>query len=793
MKCARIATGSILAAGLLLLHAELGRADSTEPADSPAASEMPALDVITVTARRRSENIENVPASITAIDARQLAEQNVVTETDLQAAVPGLTVRETQGSNSLTFSIRGQTVDAFTGSQTAVVPYFDEVEHTTGGASTFFDLESIQVLKGPQGTLFGRNSTGGAILYTSAAPKDQFEGSGTLRFGNYGMREGVGVLNLPLSSDTVLLRIAGDAIYRDGYQTNIYNGSDLGEVERLSARMSLLVRPTDDLKNLLVMQFDRIGGNSTANRLFTVNQCGTSHGGFALNCDADLFYSPNVDSVVGPGVWEAYIAAHPKVNPAGILAYLENDSPKLGFWQADEVSPITHSEHDYFVINTTTYDIDADTLIKNITGASYDDDHDLASTIGSPYLIFASFNPVTGQSGNQNYQTNLSDELQLQGRTLDQMLTYTLGAYYQYSNTNSLYPQVYFNLSPLDPGSVADDHFRIRDSSTALFSQGTYDLSSFGLKGLSFTGGVRYAWEQLNMTQLAGAVFPEGTYESTRFSNPSWTLGLAWQATEDLLLYAEGRRSWRSGGFNGTAPPIEAPASGGGNLFGSEIVHDVEIGAKLAGDIANRPARLNIALYNQWIDHVQREVNVTPPGRQQAISVTVNVDEAEVSGIELDGSIKPAQWLETGVAATATSARYTKNEVGIFGQTFLFGPYADTPKFSGSLYAKVVLPSPSAWGAMDVRADLYAQTYTYFSNNNDTITPDTRIPGYGLINMRYEWNGVFRSKFSLAAFVKNLADREYYTGGFALTASLGVNGVSVGQPRMFGGEFTYAF
>jgi iron complex outermembrane recepter protein len=788
MRGAFIATVFVVASGLVL---SWGTPAWGEAGDA-AASEEQTLDVVTVTARRREENIENVPASIAALDARQLAEQHIVSETDLRTSVPGLTVRETQGSNSLTFSIRGQTVDAFTGSQTAVVPYFDEVQHTTGGASTFFDLESIQVLKGPQGTLFGRNTTGGAILYTSAQPKDRFEGSATLRVGNHQMLESLGMLNLPLVPDKVLLRISGDAIHRDGYQRNIFDGRDLGEVERESARVSLLVRPIDGLKNLLVMQFDRSGGNDTANRLFTVNRCGTSNGGFSLNCVADLFYSPKVDSIFGPGVWEAYVAAHPNLNPAGIAAYLDHDSPKLPFWKANEVSPIVHDEHDYFLVNTTSYDVAPDMLIKNIVGASYDDSHDEASTVGSPFLIFASFNPQTGQSGNQNYQSSFSDELQLQGRTLQQALTYTVGAYYQYTDSKSLYPQIYFDLSPLAPGSVADNHFEIKDTSSALFAQGTYDLSSLGLTGLSFTAGGRYAWEQINMTQLEGAVFPAGTYESTRFGNPSWTLGLSWQGTQDLLLYAQGRRSWRSGGFNGTAPPILEPAGGGGNLFASEIVHDVEVGAKLAGEIATRPARLNVALYNQWIDNVQRQVNVVPPGRQQAISVTVNVDQAQVSGVELDASVKPARWLDVGLAGTLTWARYTRNAVDIFGQTFLFGPYADTPKTSGSLYTTAGLPTPVAWGPMNLRADLYAQTYTYFSNNNSTITPDTRLPGYGLLNVRYQWN-VLGSRLSFAAFAKNLTDRAYYTGGFALTASLGVNGVSVGEPRMFGAEVSYSF
>ncbi len=748
------------------------------------------LDTVVVTARRREENLENVPASLVELDAKQLAEQNVVSETDLQTSVPGLTVRETQGSNSLTFSIRGQTVDAFTGSQTAVVPYFDEVERLNGGATTFFDLESIQVLKGPQGTLFGRNSTGGAILYTSARPRDDVEGYVTLRAGDYALREAQAVFNTPLGSDKALLRIAGDATYQNGYQTNIFNGQDLGQIERESGRLSLLVKPIEGLENSLVMEVDHSGGNSTANRLFTVNRCGTSHGSFALNCAADAVYNPGV----GPNpVWAAYIAAHPYINPIGIAAYLDEDTPKLGFYQANEVSPIYHNEHSYFLVNTTSYDLTPDTQIKNIAGVSYDDAHDEGSTIGSPFLIFASFNPVTGQRGNQVYTRSLSDELQLQGKTLGGALTYTGGAYFQHTDTTTLFPQVYFDLSPLAPGTVADNHFEIKDSSPAVYTQGTYDFSSMGLTGVSATAGFRYAWEIINMTQLAGAVFPAGTYESTRFSNPSWTLGISWQASKQLLLYAEGRRSWRSGGFNGTAPPVLASAGGGGNLFSSETVHDVEIGAKFAGSVAGRPARLDVAIYNQWIDNIQRAVNVTPPGRAQALSVTVNVPQAKVTGVELDTSVKAARWLDVGLNGTITWARYTSNQVEIFAQSFLFGPYGDTPHLSGSVYGTVTLPVPSQWGPMTVRGDVYGQTHTYFSSNDDTITPDTRLYGYGLLNMRYDWRSILGSGFSVGAYVKNLTDRDYYSGGFALTASLGVNGVAIGQPRMYGAEVNYRF
>jgi iron complex outermembrane receptor protein len=768
-----------------------------------AAETTDTLETVIVTARRREENLERVPASITALNSQQLAEQGIVSEADLQAAVPGLTVRQTQGSNSLTFAIRGQTIDAFTGSKTAVIPYFDEVQLNTGGASTFFDLESIQVLKGPQGTLFGRNATGGAVLYTSIKPKNDLEGYATVRAGAYGLVEGLGAINIPLISDKVLLRVAGDVIHQDGYQHNLFNGKYQGEINRQNGRVSLLVRPIEGLENSLVVDIDHSGGNSTATRLSAVNRVNPTT--FACvnpkvaTCASDLLFSPLVDNIYAPGTWAAYVAAHPYVNPNGIAAYLEQNASQLGFLQADDASPVFHNEQDYFLANTTTYEFDEDLRLKNIFGVSDANTHDLGSSVGAPYLVFTSENLATGERGNHVEALTFSDELQLQGKTLDRALTYIIGAYYQSEDTKTLFPQVYFDLSPLGPPSNVDNHFEIKDRSPALFAQGTYDFTSLGLKGLSFTGGFRYTWETTDITQLSGSVFlsdpAQAAYQSTRYSNPGWTLGLSYQATDELMLYVEGRRSWRAGGFNGTAPPFVSGIASITNLFKPESTIDAEIGAKYSGSVLDHPLRFNLALYDQWIDNVQRAEFPVPPGRAQSIAYTVNVPKAEVSGVELDAAFKPISWLEIGVTGDLTDARFLSghDQAVVFGTLYTFGPYADAPKATGSVYANVLLPAPSDWGSMNFRADLFAQKYMYFSNNNDSITPNTRIPGYALLNLRYDWKDLFGSKLSVAGYVRNVTDKEYYTGGFALTASLGVNSVAIGTPRMFGAEINYSF
>jgi iron complex outermembrane receptor protein len=158
-------------------------------------------------------------------------------------------------------------------------------------------------------------------------------------------------------------------------------------------------------------------------------------------------------------------------------------------------------------------------------------------------------------------------------------------------------------------------------------------------------------------------------------------VGMEYQLNPNLLLYVENRGSWRSGGFNGAAPPILAVAAGGGNLFRPETTHDVEVGETFQGDVFGKPTVFNVALYNQWIDNVQRSVYLTINGIVSA--VTANVPHAVVRGIEVDGRTSLTHWLDIGGNLAATDAQYTAPTINLFSQSFTFGPYGDTPKRSG--------------------------------------------------------------------------------------------------------------
>jgi outer membrane receptor protein involved in Fe transport len=194
------------------------------------------IEEVVVTARRRDESLLRVPATIQALTGKELASQSINTEADLQRAVPGLVIRESLSSNQLNYSIRGQSVDAFSSSSPGVLSYFNEFQATATSASGLYDLQSIQVVKGPQGTLYGRNTTGGAVLYTTAKPTDEFAAGLNVKLGDYAMRSAEGFVSTPLAGDKAQLRIAGKMLKRDGFQDNEYNGKEIGSADYTSGR-----------------------------------------------------------------------------------------------------------------------------------------------------------------------------------------------------------------------------------------------------------------------------------------------------------------------------------------------------------------------------------------------------------------------------------------------------------------------------------------------------------------------------------------------------------------------------
>lgn len=765
------------------LHGSVAQAQS----QAQAITDAPAADEIIVTAQRRAEALERTPVAVTALGADALVERAIVSEGDLQRDIPGLIVKAGQTANQLNYSLRGQTVDSFSSSRPAVLPYINEVQVGGSSSTAFYDLQSIQVLKGPQGTLFGRNSTGGAVLITTAKPTDTLEGYASGRVGNYNHYQVEGALNVPLVDDTVLLRVAGFLQRRDGYQFNRFTGDSVGDVERDSIRGSLTLKPTERLTNDLVVDYLRTGGSNISSVVYNVLPIGQG-APFVPN---NLLYSPAVDTLFGPGAWAAFLAVHPGADPDGIIAFAAKQRER-GPFDIDTDSPNFHRARRTFVSNITTLELGQDTSLRNILGYNHRRGNDTSEFDGTPFP--ANTNGPEGRGGTLR---QFSNELQLVGKAADRQLDYVAGFYYSNETDDSRSITVLLDLLPAAPPIRQVNDVKTRNITYAGYAQGTLDLSRIvGVQGLGVTVGGRYSSEKVTQTHQRDDAYV--TSPNPLFVNPrsetfrkfSWTLGLQYQVNEDLLLYAASRRSFRSGGFNFFAPPIPGIGNAGGGGYAPETATDAELGAKYRGEPGGIPVRFNLALYNMWINDIQRSNYVAILGNLAGI--TVNVPEAEVRGLEADAVVNPVPWLAIGGSLNYTDARFTRNLVSVLGNPAVaFGPYPDTPEWSGTAFVDATV-SVSSRIDLNVRADVYAQTSFFFSSTNDTLNPGTSVPGYALANLRV---GITDSAggWSLAANLRNAFNRTYYVGGIGFASLLALNTVIPGEPRTWLLEARYRF
>ena len=774
-----------LAAGTIL---STPQAVLAQTADEP---EINAGDIV-VTARRRDETLSTVPAAITALSSEDLVERGVRTDSDLQTVAPGLTIRQTQGNNSLTYSIRGQTADTFSGSPSAVIAYLNEVPLTVSSASSFYDLENVQVLKGPQGTLFGRNATGGAVLYNTAKPTNALEASLRGRLGNFDLREVEGMLNVPLVDDKVMLRGAFDVVRRDGYIRNLFNGDRLGDIRRDSFRGTLTINPVEGVSNTTMLQYTKTGGTNTgASYTYSVYGCGETNNGFALTCGAGLLFGPGLDSVTGAGSWDAYLAAHPQAYAPGLIAYVD-EQRRMGPYKTRHPGGADHRGKDWFLSNTTEVELGGGATLRNIFGYSNSKTRSLQPQLGAPFVTILTANAASGEYGNQLKVRSVSEEIQLLGDAMDGRLEYIVGYYLQRQRSDTLWPQTYFDVSPILAPAYVTNNFRIRNKTDAIYGQLSYEIAP----DLKVTGGLRYTWERVSIAQLPAATYTFGLPDQHKsFSDPAWEVGLEYKASADVFAYVKTRGSFRSGGFNGAAPPVSATATEGGNLFGSEHTQDIEAGLKFAGEAFGRPANLATAVFVQWIQDVQRVEFPDPdgPGGLASIAVTANVPSSRIWGFEAQGALRPADWLELGGSMAYTRAKFINGNITLFGTPYSYGPVGDTPKFSGTAYAQVSAPLGGDLGDISLRGEVYGQSAQYFSNAAASIAPGTRLPGYAIVNARLDWKDIGQTGFSAALFARNITKEEYFVGGMTLAAALGHNAAAVGEPRTYGLELSFRY
>jgi iron complex outermembrane receptor protein len=759
-----------------------------------------ALQEVVVTARRQNEDLEKVPVAVDVLSTSALTEQHVTTEQELQSAVPGLLTVASTSTNQLAFSIRGQALDAYSFTSPTVLTYFNEFQ--TGGttSTTFFDLQSVQVLKGPQGTLFGRNATGGAVLYTTTQPGKELEGYFNYTAGNFNEQKVEGAVTIPLA-EWASVRLAAEDEHRDGYEHNIYLNLDEDSIDNQNFRGTLLLTPLDALQNMTTVQYGREGGDSGALKIVSANvNCPPSP-----SCAAAELFPPGVPT---GGMYPAKLASY-----NGLVNFIAMEG-KQPFWNVWNDSDDGHDAHLKEAVNKTTYTVNDDLSIKNIVGYNQVLSRDRLDADGSPFQIL-----TTDAIGGPNTEGALysteqySEELQLAGTAIEKRLNYLVGGYYDRDNEGQNLPgnagcgSIAFPVTPENPfGCEVPGGFRYNfendEESRALFGQATYEL----IDNLRATAGYRETWENItfryvddgsvpeDVHQLAGVPLPPTLSER----EPSWTLGLDYQLTPQTLLYIAQRGGFRAGGFNGTS--IVQSSTGATNIdsFKPELARDLELGIKYAGRLGDLPVRVNADVYEERVTDAQRVVY------SGIAAFTVNADETQVDGFELDALIDLTSWLQAGLDYAYTDARYIDGSThftqvnaltgAIENLSVILGPYGDAARNAGSLYLRVAHDLPNSLGQLVVRQDIYSQSYFYYSNLAASVNvppngigpldPNTQIGGYTLLNAMVEWNNIAGSKFHAAVYVRNMLNKQYEVGGVGYGAVIGVDSVILGTPRM---------
>jgi iron complex outermembrane receptor protein len=784
---------------------------------SQGVSEGASAGDIIVTARRVEERLQDVPISITVFSAADVAKRNIVEPQDLVLYTPSLAAPGVFGRDNTAYAIRGFTQANRTTASVAV--YFADVVAPRSGPTTpagdgagpgqFFDLQNVQVLKGPQGTLFGRNTTGGAVLLVPQKPTSRFEGYVEGLYGNHDWKGVQGAINLPLG-DSARLRVSGEFQDRDGLTKNVRGGPDFDNRHYVALRASLVVDVTPELENYTILQYLHSENRGSTVRTISCNPlhpigqlfCGSPDRTFELQ--------------------NAYGGEH--VGDGGI---------------ANPFNKVTR----YGIINTTSWTAGDHLKIKNIASYNVVKGEQAVSIFGSPVtfpskafgfptgalagLPFA-FTDVYSPNGlRTNDQYTWSEELQFQGGSKDDRLNWQAGLYFERSGplgkTGSLSTslisctdiralQCFDALGAIfqrPTGSVGQRRGTIDYRNIGVYGQADYKLT----EALKLTVGARYTWDRT--TGVSDARFFTFPLGQPRVENcisiraslvndcrldyrqdseaPTWVIGLDYKPTPDMLLYAKYSRGYRQGA-------ISLDAAEGYNTFKPEKVDAYEIGLKasIRGSVSGV---FNIAgfynkLNNQQVS-AQFQSNIVSPA-----DGIVNGGKSRIYGIEADTTLRffdsltvtgAYAYLNTKLVSLelpiATFPYTRADTTSITGSDLVFSPHH---KFTASLTYD--LPFPKSVGDVQLSA-IYTYTSSQIASAAQNPVAFGVIPSFQLVNFNLDWKNAGGSPIDISLFMTNAFDEKYFTYvlGPALQRSVGFDAARYGDPRSFGIKVRYRF
>ncbi len=776
------------------------------------------LDEITVTARKREENAQETPVAITAMSGAMIEDRQIANVAQVASYAPNVNIQPvgniSGSSASLTAFIRGVgqtdfniTVDPGVGI------YVDGVyvARSVGGLLDMADIGSVQILRGPQGTLFGKNTIGGAIIVNANQPSNEFELKLEAATGSFNRADFKGIVNIPIS-DTLAMRAVASYETRDGYQRRLFDGGRQGNKDSFAGRVAFKWTPSDAF---------------TATLAGDVNIRREEQAAIYLIENRD---SPDLLQIVNlpDGRTVAFPSSNFSFNKLGLgagqcglpgeLAPVSNPNCVSSRWVTGDIDTTwaggpNRSDFDLWGANLTLeYDF------GNITLKSISAYRDQKSVI--EYDFDVTPHEVLQLTNNINLW-QASQELQLNGNLLDDKLKFALGAYYLKEKGDDIEPLRFGFANFFSGGAIDNDSY-------AAYLQFTYKVTD----RLSITPGIRYTDETKRFDPSAQVItrdytagllppYPAGVFiQYSRclvgqtspqlipsgplagFPDPAcvatavnpggnhtmpavevqakakeWTpaVSMNYQFTDDIMGYASYSKGFKNGGFSQRIFPAELETPS----FRPEFVTSYEVGVKT--ELFDRRLRMNIAVFQSDYSDIQIVVNegIAPKVR--------NGGEGRIKGFEIEGQAAPTDWLRIDYGVGYLDAYYRSVDPAAFPVSPT-SKFAFVPEWTATVAANATVYDGDK-GKLVLRGDWYHQSGTFKDAVN---SPQLFQPAYSVFGAGASYTDP-SDHFTVTAGVTNLTDKRYIQGGYVDLNVGGVAEATYSRPREWYLKIGYKF
>ncbi len=747
-----------LAIGLtLFIGAAHVQAQNTTETEAPASKKSDTtLEAITVTARRREETLQDVPVAVTAFTPEALDKLNVRDIGDLDAQVPNLTIYAARGSNStITAYIRGVgQSDPLWGVDPGVGLYLDDVyiARPQGGLLDVFDVGRIEVLRGPQGTLYGKNTIGGAIKYVSRDLPKETEGMAEVTVGSYNQLDFKGAIGGPVG-DSVRMRLAVASLNRDGFGDNVVSGEDVSDKDIQALRYTVGYFGEEDRFNLrFSYDYTKDDSGVRGAQMLTTN-----------------FRDPaSPDQLPLPGRYDVRNGM-PNVNETTL-----SGSSLTATWKPND-NWTFKSTTAYRESDTRTY-IDFDTLQAQLTDVkAFYNDEQLSQEFQAAYDAAGKSRGVIGLYWFQGKAGGLVQNIFLKGADIPPFFPAPPGAGF--------------------PGQFGQTKGDVDTKSIAFYGDWIYDFSD----KLSMSAGLRWTQEEkaafVQNQSFANDAFsvPTATVgfdKSKTFTNLSPKVSLDYKLNDDTLLYGLFARGFKSGGYNIRAsalPNSQEP-------YDDEQVDSLEVGSKMS--FLDQRMFLNVAYFHNKYKDIQLSVFTTcvVGGVPSFCADFTNAGKGTVSGAELELQLRPNEhWFISGNVAVldAKFDEFIFKGVNIANQQ----EFTNAPDFSGALNVEYIQPLANG-GDVSFRvgysyqSEVTATTEITRDPITNVVTNPIKQDGYGLLSAGIRLKT--GRDWTLSLQGSNLADKHYLTTGYVIP-STGVRTGFYGNPRQVSLSARYEF